>query len=128
METRPIAPIEECAFEPDSIEIRCVECGKPTGVTGTCQEINFCASCKEDFIQGAMHDGATRTAAEARFSALLISMIEGAPYNAKYAPRRVLHLSVNGKPACGVKGGPHPTTERAAESNCKRCIIKYANK
>lgn len=28
---------------------------------------------------------------------MLIGMIEGAPYKAKYAPRRVLHIQVDGK-------------------------------
>lgn len=116
--------VEECAFEPESAEIRCVECDKPTGEIGTCRDIGFCGECREKFIQGSMHDGATRKKAEAEFSAMMIGMIEGSPYKAKYAPRRVLHLSVNGSPACGVKGGPHPMTENKNEVNCKRCLAK----
>lgn len=112
----------DCAFEPDAVDVRCVECEKPTGLVGTCQEIDFCASCKEDFIQGAMHDRSTRTEAEAEFSAMLISMIEGAPFKAKYAKHRALHFSIDGKPACGAKGGPHPLTHNKNETNCKRCL------
>lgn len=114
----------ECAFEPDAVEVRCVECEKPTGLVGTCRDIGFCASCREDFIQGAVHDGRSRTKAEAEFSAMVISMIEGAPYKAKYARRRVLHIQVDGKPACSVKGGPHPMTTDPNESNCKRCLAR----
>lgn len=115
--------VEECAFEPESSEIRCVECDKPTGVMGTCRDIGFCMDCREGFIQEAVYDGATRKQAEARFSAMVISMIEGSPYKAKYAPRRVLHLSVDGRPACGVKGGPHPMSGNKNEVNCKRCLM-----
>jgi hypothetical protein len=116
----------ECAFEPDSIAVRCIECGKPTGLVGTCQEVDFCASCKAEFIEGAMHDGSTRTAAEARFSAMLIGMIEGSHYKAKYAPRRVLHIAVAGGTACRARGGPHPMTNNPSESNCKRCLARAA--
>lgn len=118
--------VEECAFEPESAEIRCVECGKPTGLMGTCADVNYCDPCREGFIQGAMYDGATRQKAEAQVSAMLISIIEGSPYKAKYAPRRVLHLSIDGHPACGVRGGPHPMTEKKNEVNCKRCVVKAA--
>jgi len=114
----------ECAFEPDAIEVRCVECGKPTGLMGTCQDVDFCAACKEDLITASMHDGLTRAEAEAEFSAILISQIEGVPYNVKYVRHRVLHVSIDNKPACGAKGGPHPLTTNKNESNCKRCLRK----
>lgn len=114
----------ECAFEPDAVPVLCVECEKPTGLMGTCRDVDYCASCKEEFIQGAIYDGATRAAAEKRFSAMIISMIEGAGYKAKYATRRVLHVSVGGKPACSARGGPHPLTTNPNESNCKRCLRK----
>jgi hypothetical protein len=67
----------DCVFEPDSVAVRCIDCGKPTGLTGTCKETDFCSSCKEDFIQSAMKAGPTRSEAEAKFSALLVSLIEG---------------------------------------------------
>jgi hypothetical protein len=118
--------VEECAFEPESTEIRCVECGKPTGEMGTCTDLDFCASCKEEFIQGAMYDGATRAQAESRFSAMLISLIEGAPFKAKYVKSRALHIAIDGQPACSAKGGPHPLTTNPNESNCKRCLAKTA--
>jgi hypothetical protein len=114
--------VEECAFEPESTEIRCVDCDKPTGVMGTCQDVGFCASCKQEFIDGALADGASRTEAERRYSEMLIGMIEGKGYHAKYARKRVLHFSVGGKPACRAKGGPHPLTTNRNESNCKRCL------
>jgi hypothetical protein len=112
----------DCAFEPDAVEVRCVECDRPTGLMGTCQDIDFCASCREEYVQGIMHDGSTRAEAEVDFSAMLISLIERAPYKAKYAHRRVLHIAVDGKPACAAKGGPHPMTTDPHESNCKRCL------
>lgn len=116
----------DCAFEPDAAEIRCVECEKLTGLTGTCEDVGFCADCKEDFIQGAMHEGGTRAQAEAAFSATLVSLIEGAPFKTKFIPRRVLHVAVDGKPLCGAKGGPHPLTNNQNESNCKRCLKRLA--
>lgn len=125
MKSTPLI-VEECAFEPESTEIRCVECDKPTGQMGTCRDIGFCAECREQFIQGCMDDGTTRPRAEARFSEMVIGMIEGSPYKAKYAPRRVLHLSVDSKPACGARGGPHPLTENKHEVNCKRCVLKQS--
>lgn len=118
----------ECSFEPDAVAVRCIECEKPTGLMGTCTDVDYCASCKEEFIQGAIYDGSTRTQAEARFSAMLIGMIEGSHYKAKYAPRRVMHISINGQPACAARGGPHPMTENPNESNCKRCLIKMKAK
>jgi hypothetical protein len=94
---------------------------------GTCTDIDFCASCKEEFIQGAMHDsGATRAQAGSQFSAMLISLIEGAPFKAKYVKHRALHIAVDGQPACGAKGGSHPLTTNPNESNCKRCLTKIA--
>lgn len=116
----------ECAFEPDAIDVRCIECEKPTGLMGTCRDINFCTSCREAFIQGYTYGGSTRVEAEAEFSAMLISMIEGAPYKAKYTPHRVLHFSIDGKPACSARGGPHPMTANSNESNCKRCIAQIS--
>jgi hypothetical protein len=117
----------DCAFEPDAVEVRCVECEKRTGLMGTCTDLDFCASCKEEFIQGAMHDsGATRAQAESQFSAMLISLIEGAPFKAKYVKSRALHIAIDGQPACGAKGGPHPLTTNPNESNCKRCLTKTA--
>lgn len=71
-----------------------------------------------------MAHGTTRQQSEARYSAMVISMIEGASYKAKYARRRVLHPSVEGSPACGVKGGPHPMTKNKNEVNCKRCLAR----
>ena len=121
--------IGECAFEPDATPILCVECEKPTGLTGTCQDVDFCASCKQELIDGAMADGASRQEAERRYSAMLIGMIEGRPYKIKYVTRRVMHLRVEGRPACGIKGGPHPMTANPNESNCKRCLkSESANK
>jgi hypothetical protein len=116
----------ECKFEPDAIAVRCVECEKPTGLMGTCSEIDFCASCKERLIEGAIYDGSTRREAEARFSAMLIGMIEGSLYKAKYARHRVMHFSVNNKPACSARGGPHPMTTNPSESNCKKCLARIA--
>jgi hypothetical protein len=108
-------PIEECAFEPESAEICCVDCGKPTGVMGTCQDIGFCADCRASYES-------EESIGKAGFSKMLISMIEGKSYNAKYARKRVLHVSVDGKPACNTRGGPHPLTTNRNESNCKRCL------
>jgi hypothetical protein len=118
----------DCAFEPDAVEVRCVECQKTTGLSGTCNDIDFCASCKEDYILSSEAHGSNRTQAEAEFSALLITLIEGAPYKAKYAHRRVLHIESSGNPLCGARGGPHPLTINAAESNCKRCLAKARTK
>ena len=90
---------------------------------GTCHEVDFCSSCRDEFIQGLIYDGATRAEAEARFSALLIGMIEGTLYyKAKYARHRVLHISIDNKPACRARGDPHPLTTIRDESNCKRCL------
>lgn len=100
----------DCKFEPDATVVGCVECGKPTGLIDTCEEVDFCAPCKEDLIEGAMYDGSTRAEAEARFSAMLIGMIEGGSYKAKYARHRVMHVSIDNKPACSARGGPHPMT------------------
>lgn len=116
MRSEPLT-VEECAFEPQSTEIRCVECDKPTGAMGTCRDVGFCAECRAGYV-------AEESIGEAGFSEMLISMIEGRGYNAKYKPRRVLHLSADGKPICGVKGGPHPLTENKNEANCKRCVSK----
>ena len=116
--------IEECAFEPESTEIRCVECEKPTGEMGTCRDVGFCAECRESYIAAGMAHGLSRTASETDFSEMLITMIEGRGYKAKYKTRRVLHLSVDGKPLCSVKGGPHPLTTNRDETNCKRCLAK----
>lgn len=121
MKTTPLT-VEECAFEPESTEIRCVECEKPTGVMATCRDIGFCAECRDMYVDAGVQHGLTRQASEADFSAMLVSMIEGSGYKAKYARRRVLHLSVDGYPACGVKGGPHPMTQNKNEVNCKRCV------
>jgi hypothetical protein len=115
MRSRQIEVIEECAFEPESTEIRCVDCDKPTGVMGTCRDIGFCAECRASYVGEYGEIG---------YSEMLITMIEGENYNAKYKPRRVLHLSVNDKPLCGVKGGPHPLTTNRNEANCKRCVTK----
>jgi hypothetical protein len=96
---RALHAIEECAFEPESAEIRCVDCGKPTGEMGTCQDVGFCAKCRTVYVSEP-------SIGEAGFSEMLIAMIEGRRYNSRYKPRRVLHLSVNGSPVCSVKGGP----------------------
>lgn len=125
MKTTPLT-VEECAFEPESVEIHCVECEKPTGEMGTCRDVGFCSACRENHIAAGVAEGLSREVSETRFSEMLITMIEGKGYNAKYKPRRVMHLSVNGKPACGVKGGPHPLTTDRNEANCKRCVIKSA--
>lgn len=109
--------VEECAFEPESMEIRCVDCEKPTGVMGTCQDVGFCAECRAGYTDDD-------SIGEVGFSEMLISMIEHQSYNAKYKPRRVLHLSIDGKPVCGAKGGPHPLTVNRDEANCKRCVMK----
>lgn len=109
--------MNECAFEPDATEILCVDCGKSTGQMGTCQDVGFCDECRSIYIAGK---------GEAEFSEMLISMIEGTPYRAKYIPRRVLHLSRAGHPACGTKGGPHPLTTNKNEVNCKRCLTQSA--
>jgi len=122
MRITKLTSVEECAFEPESTEIRCVECGKPTGKMGTCHEVDFCSSCRDEFIEGLTHDSSTRVEAEARFSEMLVSMIEDAPYRAKYARHRVLHISVDNKPACHARGGPHPLTTIRDDSNCKRCL------
>ena len=108
-------PIEECAFEPESAEIRCVDCDKPTGVMGTCRDVGFCEDCRARYES-------SDSIGKAGFSEMLISMIEGEGYQAKYAPKRVLHFSVEGKPACNAGGGPHPLTTSRDESNCKRCL------
>lgn len=112
----------ECAFEPDITEILCVECGKGTGQTGTCRDAGFCAACREEFIESGIAAGHTRQESERSFSEMLITMIEGRGYNSKFKPQRVLHLSRHGSPYCGIKGGPHPMTDNANESNCKRCL------
>lgn len=105
--------VEECAFEPESTEIRCDQCEKPTGVMGTCQDIGFCVECRADYVA---------VIGEKRFSEMLITMIEGKSYSTKYARKRVLHFSVDGKPACKARGGPHPLTTNQNDSNCKRCL------
>jgi hypothetical protein len=117
MKTIHDTAIEECAFEPDSVEIRCVDCDKPTGVMGTCRDVGFCTECRIAYET-------CDTVDKVGFSEMLISMIEGKHFNAKYARKRVLHLSVDSKPACGAKGGPHPLTSNKDESNCKRCVKK----
>lgn len=122
MKINQIPQVEECAFEPDSIEVRCVECGKPTGTLGTCADIDFCAKCREDYVDVCMAEGMSVKAANVRLSEMLITMIEGQGYKSKYKPKRVLHLSVNDNPACGVQGGPHPLTTNINEANCKRCL------
>lgn len=107
--------MNECAFEPDATEIRCAECGGPTYESGTCQDIGFCAKCRAMWID---------IIGEQEFSEMVIGMIEGEHYRAKYAPRRVLHLAFNGRTACNAAGGPHPTTANKTEVNCKRCLAK----
>jgi hypothetical protein len=118
----------ECAFEPDATPVLCADCEKPTGLMGTCTDIDFCATCKEGFIESAMYDsGVTRDEAGRRYSAMLIGLIEGRSYKAKYARRRrVLHFSVDDHPVCGARGGPHPMTTNRDESNCKRCLAKLS--
>jgi hypothetical protein len=98
--------ITECAFEPDSVVIRCMDCNKPTGKTGTCKDVDLCTSCRADYIDAAMAHGDSRKAAEREVSAMIINAIEGGGF----------------KPACGIRGGPHPLTDNPNESNCKRCI------
>jgi hypothetical protein len=110
----------ECAFEPDMMEIHCVECGKNTYQTGTCEDVNFCAGCRQDYIDSQTAVGYTVREAEISF----ITMIEGRGYKARYKPQRVLHLSRHGSPYCGIRGGPHPLTANVNETNCKRCIAK----
>ena len=117
MKERTALTVEECAFEPESSEIRCVDCGKPTGEMGTCRDVGFCVECRAKYVE-------SDEVGQVAFSEMLISMIEGEGYNAKYKPRRVLHLSADGKPVCGVKGGPHPLTTNRNEANCKRCVIR----
>ena len=114
--------VEECAFEPESTEIRCVECGQPTGVMGTCQDVGFCQHCRQEFIDAFVAEGFSRKEGGPRFSEMLVTMIEGQGYKARYAKSRVLHLSIDGTPACRAKGGPHPLTENKNEVNCKRCV------
>lgn len=104
----------ECAFEPDSVEILCIDCGKPTGITGTCEDVGFCQPCRDTYIAAGI--------TETEFSEMLISLIEDQGYKAKFHPHRVLHISLDGKPACGIQGGPHPLTTNTNESNCKRCL------
>lgn len=117
MRIREIEPVQECAFEPESTEIRCVDCDKPTGQMGTCRDIGFCAECRAAYVNEP-------NIGEKGFSEMLIAMIEGKGYRAKYVARRVLHLSISGQPACGARGGPHPLTENKNEANCKRCVTK----
>ena len=113
----------ECAFEPDIVQIPCVECGKGTGQTGTCKDVGFCVTCREEFISAGVEAGRTRKESETSFSEMLVTMIEGRGYRSKFKPQqRVLHLSRHGSPFCGIKGGPHPLTANADEANCKRCL------
>ena len=123
MKNRLLA-VEECAFEPESTEIRCIDCEKPTGEMGTCQDIGFCAECRASQISAGIEQGLSREASEAKFSVMLISLIEGSRYKAKYRTKRVMHFSVNDEAACGARGGPHPMTENKNEVNCKRCVTK----
>jgi hypothetical protein len=120
MQSREILPVEECAFEPDSVEIRCVDCDKPTGVMGTCRDVDLCSECRASYVKAGF--------SKAEVSELLITMIEGRGYRAKFAHRRVLHLAIDGYPACGIKDGPHPMTTNRNETNCKRCVTKAARR
>lgn len=106
----------ECAFEPHSAEIRCERCGNGTGVMGTCQDLDYCDSCREYLI--AEH-GAQK------FSEIRISLIEGREFKAKYmTSKHVIHFSIDGNPLCGQRGGPHPGTSNPDDVTCKRCAAK----
>lgn len=118
----------ECAFEPDIVEIHCVQCGRPTGETGTCRDVGFCAACRRKYVDALVARGVSLQAAKADFSAMLIGMIEGRHYKVKFVPQRVLHIASDGKPLCGAKGGPHPLTTNRDESSCKRCMKRGAKR
>jgi hypothetical protein len=70
--------VGECAFEPESTEIRCTDCDKPTGVMGTCRDVGFCAECRARYES-------SDSIGKAGFSEMLISMIEGEGYHADVA-------------------------------------------
>jgi ribosomal protein S27E len=108
--------IQECAFEPDSFEVRCMDCDRRTGVVGTCKDVALCPACRAGYIAAGF--------SELEVSEMIITLIEGRGYKTKYVRKRVLHLSINGKTVCGAKGGPHPLTTHRNESNRKRCLAK----
>lgn len=111
----------QCAFEPDSVEITCFECDKPiVGTSGTCTDKGLCPACRTAYLDAGL--------SEQDVSAMLISVIEGEPFNAKYIRHRVLHFNDGTGVACHASGGPHPVTDDRNATNCKRCLRAITRK
>lgn len=107
----------ECRFEPDALPILCVDCEKPTGQMGTCDDRDICASCRQEYRDVGI--------SEAEIAALAIGVISGQEFGWK-PTKRVLHFDSGSGPICNVRGGPHPVTVDRNETNCKKCVRKLA--
>lgn len=104
----------ECRFEPDALPILCVDCEKPTGEMGTCDDQGLCAACRQEYIAVGV--------SEVKVSRMMIGLVSG---EHGYKPqRRVLHFDNGSGPVCHARGGPHPVTVNRNETNCKRCVRK----
>jgi Zn finger protein HypA/HybF involved in hydrogenase expression len=100
--------VPECHFELK--ELRCDECGAPTGEQGTCEDIAYCARCRAEWADITGRDNVA--------GQWTVQSIEGH----KFRPRaRAVHFSSNGKTLCGRKGS-HPVSAERDEVTCKRCL------
>lgn len=105
---------QECKFEPDALPILCVDCDKPTGEMGTCDDHGVCAECRQLYLDAGI--------SEKEVAGMMIGVVSG-EYG--YKPqRRVLHFNAGNGPVCHARGGPHPMTQNRNETNCKRCLSK----
>jgi hypothetical protein len=103
--------MSECKFELS--EIRCVECGKPTGDIGTCDDRAYCSECRTIF---------EKLKGKNAFARYVVRLIEREKYHPK---SRVLHFdSGSNLPLCAARGGPHPLSKNINEVNCKKCLRK----
>lgn len=107
---------EECRFEPDATPIICLDCDKPTGEMGTCDDHGVCAACRQKYLD------AGRTKDEV--ATMMIGVVSG---EFGYRPKkRVLHFKIESGTACHARGGPHPVTDNRNETNCKKCVRALA--
>lgn len=105
---------QECKFEPDALPILCIDCDKPTGETGTCDDHGICNDCRQKYLDAGIN--------ERDVSIMMIGVVSG-EYGWK-PQKRVLHFDNGTGPVCNARGGPHPVTVNRNETNCKRCVRK----
>lgn len=104
--------MNECRFEPEGFPILCIDCEKPTGEMGTCDDKGICPVCRQKYLDADF--------TEAEVAVMVIGVVSD---EWGYKPRnRVLHYDNGSGPVCHARGGPHPVTDQRNETNCKKCV------